>query len=171
MSQFAPDGQGKGCRVPEAPWRRARSLVFVLLIAATTAAAEPPAVEHLDSGKVLPAGLPFSEAVRTGDLLHLSGQIGIRPGTRELVPGGLEAESRQTLENIRTTLEAHGLSLRDVVKCTIMLADMTQWGRFNAIYREFFAPPYPARSAFGTNGLALGAQVEVECLARVPPRF
>lgn len=147
---------------------RAAALAVLSLASVAAAAAGPPAVEHLDSGKVLPAGLPFSEAVRTGDLLHLSGQIGIRPGTLELVPGGLEAESRQTLENIRTTLEAHGMSLRDVVKCTVMLADMTQWGRFNAIYREFFAPPYPARSAFGAAGLALGAQVEVECLARVP---
>jgi reactive intermediate/imine deaminase len=100
-----------------------------------------------------------------GDTLYLSGQIGIKPGTLELAPGGIGAEARQTLENIRTTLEAHGYSLRDVVKCTVMLADIGEWAAFNDVYRSFFAPPYPARSALGANGLALGARVEVECIA------
>jgi reactive intermediate/imine deaminase len=124
-----------------------------------------PAVEFLNSGKVVPTTLPFSEAVRVGDLLYLSGQIGIRPGTLELAPGGIEGEARQALENIRASLEAHGYSLRDVVKCTVMLADIGEWAAFNEVYRTFFAPPYPARSALGANGLALGARVEVECIA------
>ncbi|MBM4219058.1 MAG: RidA family protein [Gammaproteobacteria bacterium] len=122
-------------------------------------------VEFLNSGKVTPTTLPFSEAVRVGDTLFLSGQIGVRPGLEELVPGGIEAEARQTLENIRTTLETHRYTLRDVVKCTVMLADIAEWARFNAVYRTFFSPPYPARSAFGATGLALGARVEVECIA------
>lgn len=125
-------------------------------------------VVFLNSGAVLPATLPFSEGVRLGSLVLLSGQIGVRPGTLELVPGGIAAEARQTMDNIRTTLEANGLAMTDVVKCTVMLADMTEWGAFNEIYGTYFAAPYPARSAFGTNGLALGARVEVECIAAVP---
>jgi reactive intermediate/imine deaminase len=128
-------------------------------------AAEEPAIEFLNSGKVVPATLPFSEAVRAGDTLYLSGQIGIEPGTLKVVAGGIEAEARQTLANIRTSLEAHGYALRDVVKCTVMLADIGEWAAFNDVYKAFFSAPYPARSALGANGLALGARVEVECIA------
>lgn len=141
------------------------------LVAPVHAAAATPAtgtgrVEFLNSGKVVPASLPFSEAVRAGDTLYLSGQVGIRPGTMQLVAGGLAAETRQTMDNIRTTLAAHGFAMGDLVKCTVMLADMARWGEFNAVYREYFAAGrYPARSALGANGLALGAQVEVECIA------
>ena len=124
-----------------------------------------PEIEFLNSGKIVPTTLPFSEAVRVGDTLYLSGQVGIKPGTLELVPGGIQAEARQTLENIRTALEAHGYSMRDVVKCTVMLADIAEWATFNEVYKTFFSPPYPARSALGANGLAIGARVEVECLA------
>jgi reactive intermediate/imine deaminase len=142
------------------------AIASVLLSAALPSlAGDAPAIEFLNSGKVTPTTLPFSEAVRVGDTLYLSGQIGIKPGTLELAPGGLEAEARQTLENIRTTLETHGYSLRDVVKCTVMLADIAGWAAFNAVYRGFFTPPYPARSALGVNGLALGARVELECIA------
>ena len=121
--------------------------------------------EFLNSGRVLPATLPFSEAVRVGGTLYLSGQIGVTPGTMTLVQGGMAAEARQTMENIRTTLTTHGYAMSDVVKCTVMLADMADWPAFNAVYQTFFSPPYPARSALGVNGLALGARVEVECLA------
>lgn len=136
-----------------------------LSLSLTVAAADRPIVEHLNSGKVYPTGVPFSEAVKVGDTLYLSGQIGVKPGKLELVPGGIKEEGRQTLENLRTTLEAHGYSMRDVVKCTVMLADIGKWGEFNEIYKAFFTAPYPARSALGTNGLALGAQVELECIA------
>jgi len=122
-------------------------------------------VEFLNSGAVLPANLPFSDGVRVGGLTILSGQIGVVPGTLNLVAGGIEAETRQTFENIRLTLAAHGLTLRDVVRVQVMLADMADWARFNAIYREFFSEPWPARSAFGANGLALNARVEVEAFA------
>jgi 2-iminobutanoate/2-iminopropanoate deaminase len=127
--------------------------------------AEPPAIEFLNSGKVTPTTLPFSEAVRVGNTLYLSGQIGIKPGSLELVPGGIQGQSRQTLENIKTTLETHGYTMRDVVKCTVMLADIAEWATFNEVYKTYFAPPYPARSALGANGLAMGARVEVECIA------
>ena len=112
--------------------------------------------------------LPFSEVVQVGDLLFLSGQIGVLPGTSTLAPGGIGPESRQTLENIRAILERHGATLKDVVKCTVFLADMAEWGAFNVVYREFFTAPYPARSALGSSGLAFKARVEVECVAVVP---
>ena len=125
----------------------------------------PAPVEYLDSDKVLPRGLPFSEAVRVGDTLYLSAVLGNKPGTLELVPGGIEAESRQTMENIRTVLQAHGYSTNDLVRCTVMLADIKDWAAFNEVYRTFFEDRFPARSAMGVAGLALGARVEIECLA------
>ena len=147
--------------------RSTQVLASVALAASAFAvsAEPPPAVEFLNSGKVTPTTLPFSEAVRAGDTLYLSGQVGIKPGTLELVPGGVQAEARQSLDNVKTTLETHGYSLRDVVKCTVMLADISEWAAFNEVYKTFFSPPYPARSALGANGLAIGARVEVECIA------
>ncbi|MCH2134196.1 MAG: Rid family detoxifying hydrolase [Phycisphaerales bacterium] len=124
-------------------------------------------VEFLNPGTVLPSGFPFSEAVRVDNTLYLSGMVGVKPGTTELVAGGIEAESRQTMDNIRMTLEAHGASMDDVVKCTVMLADISEWSRFNDIYKTYFNGRYPARSALGANGLALGARIEVECIAVV----
>ena len=110
--------------------------------------------------------LPFSQAVRIDNVVYLSGQLGNRPGTLTLVPGGLEAEARQTMENIGATLKENGLSFRDVFKVTVMLTDMSRWSDFNKIYVTYFEPDrLPARSAFGVNGLALGAQVELECCA------
>ena len=122
-------------------------------------------VQFLNSGKILPANLPFSEAVRVGNMLYLSGQIGVVPGSLKLIPGGIKEEARQAMENIKATLEAHGYAMRDVVKCTVMLADISEWGTFNEVYKTFFSGRYPARSALGANGLALGARVEVECMA------
>jgi len=110
--------------------------------------------------------LPFSQAVRIDNVVYLSGQLGNQPGTLTLVPGGLEAEARQTMENIGATLKENGLSFRDVFKVTVMLTDMSRWSDFNKIYVTYFEPDrLPARSAFGVNGLALGAQVELECCA------
>jgi reactive intermediate/imine deaminase len=110
-------------------------------------------------------GLPFSEAVRVGNTLYLSGQIGILPGTTELVPGGIVEETRQTLENIRAVLERHGSSLDQVVKCTIFLADIGEWPRMNEVYGTYFGDRKPARSAVAGSGLALGARVEIDCIA------
>ncbi|MBK7828355.1 MAG: RidA family protein [Nannocystis sp.] len=112
---------------------------------------------------------PFSSAVRTGDLLFVSGQIGTRVegGAPVLVAGGLEAETRQTLDNIRAIVEKAGTSMDRVVKCMVMLADMNDWPKVNEIYATYFPGPKPARSAFGATGLALGARVEIECTARV----
>ncbi len=155
--------------ITNAATARGRIAGFALLllgVVLTPAAANADAdVEHFNSGSVLPQDLPFSEAVRLGDTLYLSGQIGVKPGTLELVDGGMAAEARQTMDNIQSTLEASGRSMSDVVKCTVMLADMSEWAAFNEIYQDYFEPPYPARSAFGANGLALGARLEVECIA------
>lgn len=112
--------------------------------------------------------LPFSEAVQLGDTLHVSGQIGIQPGTLTLVSGGIVPEARLAIENMRAVLERHGSGLRHVVKCTIFLADIADWPAFNEVYREFFKTPLPARSALAASGLALGARVELECIAFVP---
>ena len=141
------------------------AVVGAMFCQSSAIAADRPIVEHLNSGKVYPTNVPLSEAVKVDDTLYLSGQIGVKPGKLELVPGGIKEESRQTLENLRTTLEAHGFSMRDVVKCTVMLVDIAKWGEFNEVYKSFFSAPYPARSALGANGLAVGAQVEVECIA------
>lgn len=147
------------------------ALLFVCFCGAgTVRAADGAPIEYLNSGKVLPTTLPFSEAVRVRDTLYLSGQVGIAPGTMKLVPGGMKEEARQTMENIRTSLEANGFSMSNVVKCTVMLADISEWAAFNEVYRTFFTAPFPARSALGANGLALGARVEVECIAAVAPK-
>ena len=109
-------------------------------------------------------GLPFSSAVRVDDLLFLSGALGIVPGTMTLAEGGIQGETRQTLENIKGTLENFGSSMDRVVKCTVFRADMGEWGAMNEVYRTFFVNP-PARSALGASGLALDARVEIECIA------
>jgi 2-iminobutanoate/2-iminopropanoate deaminase len=123
-------------------------------------------MEFINSRAAKAPKLPFSQAVRVGDILYLSGALGNVPGKLELVPGGIVAETRQTMENIGAVLKENGLTFADVFKCTVMLADMSRWAEFNRIYITYFDPDrLPARSAFGTNGLALGAQVELECCA------
>jgi 2-iminobutanoate/2-iminopropanoate deaminase len=112
--------------------------------------------------------LPFSEAVRVGDMLYLSGQLGT-DSTGRLVAGGIGAETRQALNNIAAALTRHGSSMDRVVKCTVMLADISEWAAMNEVYVAFFRSHPPARSAFGTGGLALGARLELECMALVSP--
>lgn len=109
--------------------------------------------------------LPFSDAVRVGDLLILSGQIGNQG--MQLVPGGIVPEARQTMENIRAVLERNGSSMDRIIKCLVMIDDMRNWPAFNEVYVTFFDQHLPARSAMGADGLALGAEVEVECIATV----
>jgi 2-iminobutanoate/2-iminopropanoate deaminase len=108
--------------------------------------------------------LPFSEAVSVGNMLYLSGQIGM-DSSMKLVSGGIAAETRQAMENIKAALERHGSSLDHVIKVTVMLADISQWAEMNNVYVQFFSKHLPARSALGTNGLAMGARVEIECTA------
>jgi reactive intermediate/imine deaminase len=121
-----------------------------------------PEVEYLTSESM--KGLPFSEAVRVGNMLYLSGRLGT-DSSGKLVPGGIVAETRQTMENIRAALERYGSALDHVVKVTVMLADMAEWAAMNQVYVTYFPTHLPARSALGANGLALGARVEIECVA------
>ena len=109
-------------------------------------------------------GLPFSSAVRVGKMLYLSGQIGT-DSSGKLVSGGILAETHQAMENIKAVLEQHGSSLDHVVKATVMLADMNEWAEMNQIYITYFEGHLPARSALGANRLAMGARVEIECIA------
>jgi 2-iminobutanoate/2-iminopropanoate deaminase len=109
--------------------------------------------------------LPFSDAVQVGDMLYLSGKLGNVPGTSQLAEGGIQGETRQTMENIKAALEKYGSSLDEVVKCTVFLADIAEWGAMNEVYKTYFPTDPPARSALGTSGLALGARVEIECFA------
>jgi 2-iminobutanoate/2-iminopropanoate deaminase len=141
------------------------ALFGVLLSAATPTAATE--LEFLNSPALDALGLPFSEAVRVGDTLYLSGQLGNKPGTLELVEGGIEPETEQTLNNIKAALERHGSDLAHVAKCTVFLADIADWPAVNSVYTRFFAPKFPARSAMAGSGLALGAKVEIECIAVV----
>ncbi len=112
---------------------------------------------------------PFSTAVQVGDVLYLSGDIGVDASGSAVVPGGIEPETRRMFERIGATLAQHGLGFDDLFKCTVYLADMGEWPAFNAIYATHFEQGrYPARSAMGVNGLALGARVEMECWAYSP---
>jgi reactive intermediate/imine deaminase len=143
---------------------------LALLLAATVACGcevhvhEDTDVEYLQAPGTEDLDLPFSSAVRAGNTPYLSGSIGNIPGTMELAAGGIQGETRQTLENISRTLETFGSSLDRVVKCTVFLADMAEWGAMNEVYRTYFENP-PARSALGASGLALDARVEIECIA------
>ena len=116
------------------------------------------------------SALPFSEAVAYGGLLFLSGDLGAGPDGR-LVDGGIGPETRQTMENIKATLSRHGLEMSDILKCTVFLADIGDWPAFNEIYAAYFEKGrYPARSALAASGLALGARVELDCIAALPDR-
>ena len=140
-------------------------LLAIFAVFSVTANAGGPQVEHYSANPDMQ--LPFSDAVRVGHMLYLSGKIGNIPGTRNLAEGGIAGETRQTLENIKASLEKHGSSLGEVVKCTVFLADIAEWAAMNEVYVEYFPVDPPARSALGSSGLALGARVEIECLATV----
>lgn len=110
---------------------------------------------------------PFSEAVRVDDIVFLSGMLGT-DSTGRLVPGGIGPETRQTLENIKAALARNGLTMSNVVKCTVMLADIAEWGAMNQVYTTFFPESKPARSAMGVSGLVRNARLEIECIAAMP---
>ena len=107
--------------------------------------------------------LPFSGAVRIGDILYLSGQMGFREDGR--LAEGMEGQARQALDNVGAMLAGAGLGFSNIFHCTVMLADMDQWAAFNDVYLEYFREPLPTRSAFGVKALALGGLVELECQA------
>lgn len=124
--------------------------------------------QYLTSQETISMNLPFSEAVRVGNMLYLSGVIGNVPGKKELVSGGIKAETKQTMENIKRIIERHGSSMNQIIRCKIMLADMKEWGAMNEVYLSYFSSSrLPARSALGASGLALNARVEIECMATI----
>lgn len=126
-------------------------------------------MQHFHATKTLPPGVPFPEGVRVGQLHFLSGVIGHLPGEMQLPSGGIVPEARQAMHNLQSVLQGQGLGLQHLVRCTVMLADMADWPAFNEVWREAFGQiPLPARSAFGCQGLALGARVEIECIAAAP---
>ena len=147
----------------------AGSLLLAIVALVSGCGAAGPPIEHFPAPSLRGAPLPFSNAVRVGDTLYLSGQIGLRPdGT---LPEGIEAQSRQAMDNIAGVLAATGAGWHDVFKCIVMIENMADWARFNAVYLTYFRPGrLPARSALGADGLALGALVEVECMARMRRR-
>lgn len=135
------------------------------LLLAAGLLALPAQADDIRFHKAFP-GAPFSEAVEVDGILYLSGQLGNDANLK--LPDGMEAQARQTMENIKAAVERRGLTMDSVFKCTVMMADMKQWGDFNKIYVGYFKPDrLPARSAFGANGLALGALLEVECMAKL----
>ena len=146
------------------------------ILPAAAAAAQRPPVEHYPPDAAVQAAaraggfkLPFSSAVRVGEILYISGVIGT--GDDGALAPGMEAQARRAMDNIGAMLKRAGRSFDDVFKCTVMVEDMKQWQAFNTVYMTYFKPDrLPARSAFGTDGLALGALVEVECLAHAPER-
>lgn len=147
------------------------ALFGVVFVATPTNAAKTPragaaptteyyAVAHPPPGM----NLPFSEAVRVGDMLYLSGELGL-DGSGKLIAGGIAAEAKQVMDNIGANLARHGSSYDHVVQCTVALADIKDWPAFNEVYRGYFTQHFPARMAYATGGLALGARVEVQCNA------
>jgi 2-iminobutanoate/2-iminopropanoate deaminase len=124
--------------------------------------------EYFPVPRTAGTALPFSEAVKVGDLLYVSGQIGNVPGTLTLAAGGIGPETHQALDNIKAILDRHGSSLEQIVKCTVFLADIKDWPAFNKVYVEYFKANFPARSALAASGLAFNARAEIECIAFVP---
>ncbi len=110
---------------------------------------------------------PYAQAVKVGSWVFCSGQLGMDPATGELVPGGVEAETRQALTNLKHVLEAAGASLDNVVKVTVFLQDIRDFAKMNEVYSTFFRPPYPARAAVQVAALPKGAQVEIEAIAYI----
>ena len=128
---------------------------------------QPRGIEVLTTDENAKLGLPFSEAVRLGNTLYVSGQISVAPGSLELVPGGIKEETRQTMQNIRTVVERYGSSMQQIAKCTVFLRNMDEWPLMNEAYIAAFGSHRPARSAFGASGLALDGNVEIDCIAYV----
>ena len=144
-----------------------KSLIALTLLGVSgmaTAVETQPTIERIGEPTLSGQRLPFSSAVRAGDTVYLSGALGIDANGK--LADGMEAQARLAMDNLGAGLKAAGLGWGDVVKCTVMLDDMKDWPAFNHLYVTYFADgKYPARSAFGTDGLALGARVEVECIA------
>lgn len=153
---------------------RRASLASAAALLAAVACAPAPAPDAAGPRRVLVEGvgrLPaFSHAVVAGDLIFVSGMLGTRPGSTELVPGGVGPQTAQALRNVETVLAAEGATLRDVAKCTVYLSDMDDYAAMNEAYVPFFEGSPPARATVAAGGLALGAALEIDCIAEHPAR-
>lgn len=143
---------------------RVTPLLLLLALPAALTAQERQVIQVAGT----PANRPFSPAIRVGNLVFASGQIGIAPGATAVVPGGIGPETRQAMENLDAVFKAAGTSLANAVKCTVFLADIAEWPAMNEVYVTFFRSDPPARSAVAGSGLALRARVEIECIAVMP---
>lgn len=152
MSDQLTHAEGRTCEVLETARSKAR-----------------PAIQILNSGKVMPTTLPGSEAVRVGDLLFLSGQVGIPPGSTKIIEGGIREQTKQIMENIKSCLELNGSGMNNIVRCTVYLTDMSHWRSYTQVYTSYFElGKYPARCTVAVNGFAMGnALIEIECTAAV----
>lgn len=140
------------------------ALAVSLVLTSPAMAQDRPPIERIGEPTLNGQRLPFSTAVRAGDMVYLSGALGIGPDGKLAV--GMEAQARMAMDNLGAGLKSAGLGWGDVVKCTVMLDDMKDWPAFNQVYVTYFTDgKFPARSAFGSDGLALGALLEVECIA------
>ena len=148
-----------------------RRAVFLLAFVCTsTAVAQQPTDTSRAQKRVIQipgsaAGLPLSSAVQVGNVIYLSGQVGVLPGTRQLVDTGVTKQTQQTLDNIKEVLAYAGSSMERVFKCTVFLANIRDYDDMNRVYATYFPKDPPARSTVAGSGLALGAKVEIECLA------
>jgi len=145
--------------------------MMLLLLASCTPSTEESNTKktatYIESEEFSKLNMPYSEAVIYGDIIYASGQVGEVGFTTEgvMVEGGIGPETRQALLNIKRVLEQNGSSMDNIIKCTCMLADIDEWAEMSKEYLTFFPNHQPARSAFATTGLALGARVEIECMA------
>ncbi len=146
--------------------KKSTQLFMLLFIAATGTiiSQQNSDIEFLKSKEEKKKDLPFSDAVRVGNTLFLAGQIGMDHSIRKLVPGGIQAETAQAFNNIKSVLEANGSDLAHVVKCTVILSDIENFRAMNEIYKTFFKDNFPARTTFAAK-LVAGASIEIECIA------
>ena len=124
-------------------------------------------IEHFSTEQTVEQNFPFSDAVRVGDTLYLSGMIG-EDDNGNLVKGGIVPEAHNVMKRMDKILNHFDLTFDDVFKCLVMIDDINEWSLFNSVYIQYFKKPYPARSAFGADGLAVNASFEMECIAKIP---
>lgn len=139
-------------------------LLFLIFLAITSCQQKSTKIIFHKSHEVKKQNAPFSDAVEANGFLFLSGQIGMDHNTRTLVDGGIKAETKQTIENIKSVLDHHGLSINNVVKCTVILSDIDDFSSFNEVYKTYFTKK-PARTTFAASGLAVNAKIEIEVVA------